>query len=198
MEKHHAVSRRSRVSPALATSCSSFHNGFTMVSQWFHNGFTMVSQWFHNGFTMVSQWFHNGPTCLSTATLTLGQRIWSTSCRHWRLGPWECPPAAACKASNYQTSSKHLTLIHILNYNILLRDGWCYSGFMLVASLCHIALLPAHKRTRAHSHTHAHAHTHTHTRENQKLGKRHAPASTWLEPWDPRKGWERRKESNSD
>lgn len=29
-------------------------------------------------------------TCLSTAMLTLGQRICKTSCKHWRLGPWEC------------------------------------------------------------------------------------------------------------
>ena len=27
-------------------------------------------------------------TCLSTAMLTLGQRICKTSCKHWRLGPW--------------------------------------------------------------------------------------------------------------
>ena len=74
------------VSPAPATSCNSFHNGFTMVSQW----------------------FHNGPTCLSTATLTLGQRILKHIMQ--ALEAWTMGMSHGCSLQSIKLSNiiKHL------------------------------------------------------------------------------------------
>lgn len=52
------------------------------------------------------------------------------------------------------------------------------AGAILVLCFLHLCATPCYFQ---HTNAHAHTHTHTHTRKS-KLGKRHAPASTDLNP----------------